>query len=237
MFVDKTNAGLPREHGAEVLASPPTLARLTYGRLRADLLAGFWMPGRKLLMHELRERYQVGASPLREALNRLASEDWVVHSDQRGFTVAAASEDGLRDLVQTRIAVEGLALEQAMQRQPPGWEDALVLGFHRLARTPRSLSTEHFDENPEWERLHRAFHRGLLAGCESPLLLEFCSQLYDQAYRYRRLAAQRVHAQRNELDEHRAVFDAVIDGNLAEARRLLAVHYQRTAGILGVETG
>ena len=37
-------------------------------------------------MHELRDRYQVGASPLREALNRLSSEEWVVHHEQRGFS-------------------------------------------------------------------------------------------------------------------------------------------------------
>ncbi|QPN33004.1 FCD domain-containing protein [Diaphorobacter sp. JS3051] len=199
--------------------------------MRSDLLSGVWAPGRKLLMHELRERYQVGASPLREALNRLASEEWVVHNDQRGFCVAQVSAEGLRDLVRTRIAMESLALEQAFALRTSVWEEALVLAFHRLSRTPRSVQRDSFEENPEWERHHRAFHFAVLKGCESPLLLGFCEQLYDQAYRYRQLAARKAYKQRNELDEHRVMFDAVMDNRLSDAQRLLAMHYERTASI------
>jgi DNA-binding GntR family transcriptional regulator len=211
--------------------STPTLARTTYDRLRADVLSGRWQPGRKLLMHELREHYQVGASPLREALNRLASEEWVVHSDQRGFSVAQATQAQLDDLVSTRIAVESLALAQAFAKRTPAWEEKIVLAFHRLSRTPRSVGEADYEENLEWERLHRAFHLALLEGCGSPLLLGFCEQLYDQAYRYRQLAARKAYKRRNELDEHRAMFDAVMGSQLEAAQRLMAEHYRRTAGI------
>ena len=212
-------------------ASTPTLARATYDRLRADVLSGWWPPGRKLLMHELRSRYAVGASPLREALNRLASEEWVVHNDQRGFSVAHASPEQLEDLVATRIAVESLALAQALARRNSAWEEKLVLAFHRLSRTPRSVDADSYAENPQWEQLHRAFHFALLEGCGSPLLLGFCEQLYDQAYRYRQLAAQKAYKRRHELDEHRAIFDAVLGGQLEDAQRLVGEHYRRTASI------
>ena len=214
---------------AEVI---PTLARAIYERLRADVLSGHWRPGRKLLMHELRAHYGVGASPLREALNRLASEEWVVHNDQRGFTVAGATPERLQDLVRTRIAVETLALAQALAQRDAAWEEKLVLAFHRLSRAPRSKQPDTFEENPEWERLHRAFHFALLEGCRSELLLGFCQQLYDQAYRYRQLAARKAYKKRNELEEHRKLFEAVMAGRLEEASALLAAHYRRTAGIL-----
>lgn len=217
--------------------STPTLTRTTYDRLRADVLSGRWQPGRKLLMHELREHYQVGASPLREALNRLASEEWVVHSDQRGFSVAQATQAQLDDLVSTRISVESLALAQAFAHRTPAWEEKMVLAFHRLSRTPRSVGADDYEENPEWERLHRAFHVSLLEGCGSPLLLGFCEQLYDQAYRYRQLAARRAYKRRNELDEHRAIFDAVMGAHLDEAQRLMAEHYRRTASIFAAGEG
>lgn len=213
--------------------SPSTLTRSAYDRLRSDVLAGAWPPGTKLVLQQLRERYGLGASPLREALNRLASEGWVVHNEQRGFAVAEASEERLRDLVRTRIHIESLALEQAMTRRSERWEEALVLAWHRLSRTPRSLTADHFEENPEWERLHREFHQTLLSGCESPLLLDICEQLYDQAYRYRQLAARHAHRRRNEKDEHQAMFAAVTAGDLEQAKALLAAHYERTAGFLG----
>lgn len=209
--------------------SPISLTRQSYERLRSDVLDGRLKPGQKLLMHELRERYASGASPLREALSRLATEGLVVHNDQRGFVVAGASADQLRDLVRTRIAVESMALAQAMASPEPEWEEQLVLAFHRLSRAPRSLREDSYEENPQWERLHRDFHFALLRGCDSPLLLGFCEQLYDQAYRYRQLAARTAHKRRNELDEHRAIFDAVMGHRLADAQRLMAEHYERTA--------
>lgn len=208
-----------------------TLIRSAYDRLRADVLDCVWPPGSKLVLQQLKDHYDLGASPLREALNRLASEGWVVHNEQRGFSVAGASPASLRDLVRTRVALESLAVEQAIALRSPAWEEGLVLAFHRLKRIPRSLDADSYQENPEWERLHREFHRALLAGCESPLLLGFCDQLYEQAYRYRQLAARKAYRRRNELAEHEAMFQAATTGNVAEARRLLAEHYERTADI------
>jgi DNA-binding GntR family transcriptional regulator len=209
--------------------APVSLSRQVHERLRADLLSGFWQPGKKLLMHQLRERYQLGASPLREALNRLATEGLVVHNDQRGFVVAQASAAQLRDLVRTRISLESLALEQALANRTPEWEESLVLAFHRLSRAPRSVQPDSYEENQQWEQLHRAFHFALLQACDSPLMLGFCEQLYDQAYRYRQLAAYKAYKRRDELSEHRAIFDAVLAGRLEEARLLMAAHYEHTA--------
>jgi DNA-binding GntR family transcriptional regulator len=213
----------------EAMTSSASLARTIYERLRADIVGGRWPPGHKLLMHELRAHYEVGATPLREALNRLVSEHWVVHRDQRGFLVAPATAAQLEDLVQTRAALESLALGQAFARRTAQWEEDVVLAFHRLSRTPRSISEASFVENEEWERRHRTFHRALLQGCNSPTLLSFCEQLYDQTYRYRQLAAHKAHRQRHVEDEHRALVEAVLGNRLAEAQHLLGLHFQTTA--------
>ncbi len=203
--------------------------RQVHQRLRTDLLNGRWSPGAKLLMHELRRFYESGASPLREALSRLANEGLVVHTEQRGFAAAAVSLEELRDIVRTRSAVETLALAQGAPNWTQQAEETLVLAFHRLSRTSRSTDNDSYRENPLWEQQHRAFHEALLAPCESPLLLGFCEQLYDRAYRYRQLAARTAYKQRNEHDEHRAIFEAVLQRRLDEAQALLADHYARTA--------
>ena len=40
---------------------------------------------------------------------------------------------------------------------------------------------------PDFDRLHKGFHTALLAACGSKRLLAAHSDLYDQAYRYRRV--------------------------------------------------
>ncbi len=209
-----------------------TLIASAYERLRADVISGHWTPGQKLGIETLRAHYATGATPVREALNRLAAEGWVQHLEQRGFAVAPVSETALRELAETRCGVESLALTKAMERHTLDWEERVVLSLHRLSRTPRSLSTEQYQENPEWEKLHRAFHHTLIEHCGSRWLVGFCEQLYDQAYRYRQLAVKKVYKQRNELDEHRAVVDALIKGDVDTACVALTNHYNKTAGII-----
>jgi DNA-binding GntR family transcriptional regulator len=180
----------------------------------------------------LREHYASGATPVREALNRLAAEGWVQHQDQRGFVVTPVSEDALRELAKTRVWVETLALTQSMEATTPEWEERVVLALHRLSKTKRSLQAEAYVENPMWEKLHRELHMVLISNCGSRWLMGFCEQLYDQAYRYRQLAVKTSYKRRQELDEHKAVVDAMLAGDVALACKKLTAHYDKTAQII-----
>jgi len=60
------------------------------------------LPGEKLRIEVLRTRYDVGGTPLREAMNRLSTEGLVTQSEQRGFRVTPVSADELLELTRTR---------------------------------------------------------------------------------------------------------------------------------------
>jgi GntR family transcriptional regulator, carbon starvation induced regulator len=213
-------------------ASAITRATAVYESLRADIADGVLEPGSKLRVEAIGARYGVGASPLREALSRLSAEGLVLRSDQRGFSVAPLDWDELPVLTETRVRLESLALRDAIAAHSPAWEDRLVLIVHRLGRTPRSLAAGEHHPNPEWESLHRDFHRTLLAPCPSRWLRGYCAQLADEAYRVRQLAVARSPTRRNEHAEHQAIFEAAIAGRADEATALLAAHYRRTSEIV-----
>jgi len=209
-----------------------TLASDVYGRLRHDILSGDLPPGEKLRAESLRDRYSVGNSPIREALNRLSSDGLVVREDQKGFHVATVSRSELAELVRTRCWLEEIGLRQSIDGGGTEWEENLVLAFHRLSRVPRSSDQRTYSANPEWETLHRAFHMALIAASGSRWLESFCSQLNDQADRYRQFAVAASYPKRNELDEHQGIFEAAIDGDADEAVKRLHAHYRRTADII-----
>jgi DNA-binding GntR family transcriptional regulator len=209
-----------------------TRASAVYEQLRSDITHGALAPGSKLRVEAMGARYGVGASPLREALNRLSAEGLVDRTDQRGFSVAPLQWSELPTLTRSRVQLETLALRESIEARDPAWEEALVLQVHRLSRTPRSLSADHYVPNPAWEALHRDFHRGLLARCPSRWLRGFCDSLADEAYRFRQVAAGRSFSSRNEHAEHVALFEAAIDGRSDDAVRLLTEHYTRTSALV-----
>lgn len=208
---------------------PATLATSIYERLKADILSARLEPGRKLQLRFLMEHYEAGQTPLREALNRLTTEDLVIGREQRGFFVKPISLDELGELTKTRCWVEGLALRESMGNATPAWEEALLVAHHRLERAPRSLNPDRFESNPEWERLHRAFHAVLINGCGSRPLIGFCEQLADRLNRYRALSSRKAFRVRKVTQEHADILKAVMDRNTDEAVRLLQQHYEQTA--------
>jgi len=205
-----------------------TLATTVYDRLRDDIMSGELAPGEKLRVEFLRARYGAGTSPIREALNRLSSDGFVVQEDQRGFRVSPVSRDELIELIKTRCWIEGVALRESAANGDMAWEETIVLAFHRLSRVPKTSDPEVVAANPQWEDLHRAFHMTLLMACGSRLLLEFCEQLADRANRYRRLAVIVSYPERNELEEHRDLMAAMLARDADKAATLLHTHYQRT---------
>lgn len=209
-----------------------TRATNLYDQLRSDLLGGELDPGSKLAIEALAEHYETSATPLREALNRLVSDGLVERREQRGFVVAGISEQDLAEITKTRCWLEAVALRESIAAHTTAWEEDLVLAHHRLAKTPRSLSDRQFEDNPQWEPLHRAFHRALISGCGSRWLLNFCDQLADQHHRYRRLSAPRAFAKRGVKGEHQQLLDAALEGRADDAVALLRAHFERTAKII-----
>src|SRR3954470_19447258 len=93
-----------------------TLTARVLGRMRNDILELRLEPGSKLVLEELRDKYDVGASPLRESLSRLAQEGLVTGEDRRGFRVAPITEVDFVDLTMLRQEIEVLAVTRSVGR-------------------------------------------------------------------------------------------------------------------------
>ena len=131
-------------------------------------------------------RYHGAAqTPAREALNRLIGDGLIECREQRGFAVTPVSAADLLKITETRCWLEEVGLRVSIAYRSTGWEEALVLAHHRLAKMPRSGSTEGYEENPGWEALHKTFRHALSGACQSRWLIIFCEQLAEQLYRYR----------------------------------------------------
>ena len=203
----------------------------TYVALRRMIVCGEIKPGEKLKIEGLRKRLHTGASPIREALSLLTSDNLVERIDQRGFRASPTSRGNFEEILALRCELEDMALRQSISKRTQTWEEDLVLSHHRMVRAQKS-------GDADFEDLHKAFHMSLLANCDAPILLKFCSQLYDLNIRYRYLAGRALNYQRRDVStEHEGIMQAAIQGDADSASELLLAHYRQTGaylvGILG----
>lgn len=211
--------------------SKSTLASTVYHQLRADLLDGVLEAESKLRVEWVVSKYGAGASPVREALNRLASEGLLGRHDQRGFFIMPVSASELEELTRTRCWLEERALRESIAHRTAEWEEQLVLALHRLGRASRLSPHNPSSLDPDWEKLHRIFHRVLISACRSHWLVGFCDQLSDHAHRYRQMANDGESSQRDDLGEHRLIAECALDGDADGAVEALVNHYQLTAAM------
>jgi DNA-binding GntR family transcriptional regulator len=204
-----------------------TLASRIFTELRREIVSGQLAPGTRIKTLALAERFGVGLSPVREALNRLVSLGLVSQIERRGFSVLEVNQEELADITASRIWLEGMALSKSIERGDTAWEEAVLLSYHRLVRTPGSSI-----DSPDWNEAHKAFHLTLISACGSDWLLRFCEQLFNAAERYRHLGDLEGGNRANANEEHRLIMQSAIDRNAERSIDFLSAHYTKTQGHL-----
>ena len=190
------------------------------------VLSGELAPGSRVQIDALRTKLDMGASPVREALSILSSEQLVVRNEQRGFWTPRISAEDFGVLLDSRCRVEAMAFADAIAHGGPEWEERTVLLQYRLNALDRQGNAT------SWEEARRQFHAALIAACPSRYLLNFCSQLYDLAVRYRNVASLAAYPERRISDEYAAIASAALARDADRAVALLVDHYRKTGDFL-----
>jgi DNA-binding GntR family transcriptional regulator len=109
-----------------------TLADRAYRELKHGILHGEFPEGSFLSEADVMKRYNISRTPFREACNRLHNEQLLAVVPRRGYYVAELTFRGVRDLLEIRIMLEGIAAELAAVRAEPA-EVRQLEGYYREA--------------------------------------------------------------------------------------------------------
>jgi GntR family carbon starvation induced transcriptional regulator len=205
-----------------------TLSERAAGLVERDIIAGVLAPGARLGIIDLIQRYEIGATPLREGLSRLVSRGLIVGIGQRGFRVADVSREDLSDITRMRTVVEIEALRLAIINGDDAWEAAVISALHRMRRHIERTGNEFREGAPDFDRLHKAFHTSLLMACGSKRLLAAHSDLYDQAYRYRRVMMRSFDSGKEFVAAHQSLADRILARDIDRAQAMLGAHLHST---------
>lgn len=119
-----------------------TLVDRAYRSLKHGILRGEFPEGSFLTESSILSRYSIGRTPFREACNRLHNEQLLEVVPRRGYFVPELSFRAVRDLLETRIMLEGVAAELAALRAEPSEVQTLETHYKEArsaARAPSGL--------------------------------------------------------------------------------------------------
>ena len=200
----------------------PTIAESAYSQIRTDIIFGRLAPDEKLKLEGLKQRYRVSVSTLREILNRLASEGFVVAEGQRGFEVAPISPENLKEISALRKLLESHALGLSFEAGDMDWEGQVVAAHHKLHQMELRMMAGDESIKEIWKRYDWEFHQALIRACGSRELLDSHAAVFDKYLRYQMLSL--TFRGETAAAEHRALLDAALGRDATRAREILTKH-------------
>ena len=83
-----------------------TLVDIIYDNIRKDITQGILMPGQKINIKELSERYGASLTPIKLALNRLISEKIVENYPRQGMKIKSVEAEEIAEIFDLRLMLD-----------------------------------------------------------------------------------------------------------------------------------
>ncbi len=208
-----------------------------YLQLRDLIVRGLLAPGHRVVETEVATRLGVSRTPVREALQRLQQEGFVVGapgSQQARLTVAPLSRKDVHELLNIVGELEGLAARWAavLPRMERSALSASLMSlnaeFHGAGRATPADHGRLYDAD---QRLHRS----IVESASGPRLIALHDSVKPQAERYIRMYMSMLASDiEASVAEHVAIIRAIDDGEADEAQTAMQLNWRHAADRIGM---
>jgi DNA-binding GntR family transcriptional regulator len=195
-----------------------------YAVLRDSILAHRIAPGERLHVDELAQKLGVSLTPVRQAIQQLATEGLVEVKPRSGTFVANLTPKDVAETFKIRRALECLAAEGAIEN---AGENELRQLRELLQKLSKPVRTDR--DRRAHEQHNEEFHKLLVRLGGNQRLCEIYESLnaHLKIARAHRNEADWPARLREEQSEHEAIFKALKSRDLETLRRSLTDHIER----------
>jgi DNA-binding GntR family transcriptional regulator len=211
-------AAAPTSPPADEAPSIKLEADRAYLDLRDRIVTLRLAPGTVLREDELMREMDVGRTPLREAVKRLALENMVAVQPRRGTFVTAVEAADIVNITEVRVELEGYAAEQAAQRLDE---------THRAAAAALLGEVERLTEpdDPDWlMRFDERIHRFTWEAAGNPYLAQTLERYFAHSLRIWYLVLDRLPGLGHAVHDQTHLLEALLEGDGDRARRIMREH-------------
>jgi DNA-binding GntR family transcriptional regulator len=193
------------------------LSEKAYQLIKKKIITLELPPSSLINEQALMEELELGRTPIREALQRLAAEGLVNTVPRRGMFVANISITDLQKIFEVRLLLEGFCARLAAQR----------ITEEQIAQMERVLQDLEQARNGDVEALMAIddhFHHLLYQAADNEFLAEVLDRLYAPSLRLWYLVLDRLSDVREAIEQHRGIVEALKAGDGARAEALMQQH-------------
>ena len=197
-----------------VILKPSSLRAQVESAIAAAIISGELAPGTVVSVPNLAAKFDVSATPVREAILHLETRGFVVALRNKGFRVTEVNDEALAQIVEVRRMLE----PEAMYRLAPVFDATKSPAARKLA--DRIVTGAAEEDLNAYLAADREFHLSLTAMLGNPVLVDILADLRERT----RLVGLRSMLRTNELTvsaaEHHDLLD-LLEAKDAEGVRLL----------------
>jgi|DewCreStandDraft_5_1066085.scaffolds.fasta_scaffold01331_14 DNA-binding GntR family transcriptional regulator len=193
------------------------LADQVYRALKEAIVQGRLRPGDRLVESEVASTLGVSRTPVREAFRRLQQEGFLT-MEPRGARVTKLTKRDILEIYACRRVLEGLAASLAARNRT---EEDLRAMAEALDRAERAIASGLLDEAVRW---NIAFHDHLIRAGGNLHLMRLMDSLRTYAIQYRTVALHLRPRPLSVVEEHRRIYEAIVQGDALWAEDLMKMH-------------
>ena len=190
--------------------------------LRDRILNESYKCGDKLNELTLAKELKISRTPIREALKQLELEGLVESIPNKGVYVKGFSPRDIDDMFEIRLSLEGLAVSFAIDRMDEVHLAKIKEVFELLEfYTPKG----DFDKVNDFNIL---FHESIYQATQSTYFEQILKDIHYYVSVTSRHSIARPERLESSLVEHRAILEAIVDGDKDEATERIQRHIRKT---------
>ena len=208
------------------LNSYKPLRELVLEAIRAAIINGTLQPRERLMEIQMAEELGVSRTPIREALRKLELEGFIVMVPRKGAYVADLSFKDIADVFEIRIALEGLAAGLAAERIT---DDELEEMERLIVGKQEAITSGDIDKLVE---VDTRFHELLYKASRNERLATIISNLREQIQRFRLTSLSFPGRNKESLQEHKQLIEAIQARDNQLARQLAQEHIENAENAL-----
>ncbi len=197
-------------------------SEFAYNALHKLLVEFQLKPDSRLNEVQLSRSLGMSRTPVREALNRLASEGFVSVTPNRGFFVRSLSTEGMLDLYELRCILECAAFRLLCERA----EDSEI---ERLAAYWQSIQNEYRNHPPDLILAEdEAFHLLIAEICGNMEIVERLEAINARIRFIRRIQIEHPSHSKAQVDFHTMIVEAALKRDAESGVKFLREHIEMT---------